>query len=71
MYVKGAIVTQRNSDGYCLLLETLHLLHSVKVFRVWKLVEKTQRIFSSITSSCDVDDELPKKKKRKGKKKLM
>ena len=67
MDVKGAIVTQRNSDGYCLFLETLHLLHSVVVFTVWKVVDKTQRIFSYITSSCGVDDELPKKKKRRGK----
>jgi hypothetical protein len=28
MSVRGAIVTQRNSEGYCLFLETLHLLHS-------------------------------------------
>jgi len=68
MFVKGAILTQRNSDGYCLFLETLHLLHSVKVFTVWKLADKTHRIFSSITSDCDVDGELPKKKKRRGKK---
>ena len=68
MFVKGAIVTQRNSDGYCLFLETMQLLHSVMVFRVWKLLDKTQRICSCITNSCDVDDELPKEKKRKGKK---
>ena len=66
--VRGAIVTQRNFEGSCLFLETLHLVHSVKVFTVWKLVNKLQRKSSEITPNEQVSVEEPKKKKRRGQK---
>jgi len=65
MSSREAILTQRNIHGYILFLETLHLVHSVKVVRIWKLVNKTKRTFSKMS-----DEELPKKKKRKGNKRL-
>jgi len=68
MSVEGAIVTQRTSDGNCLLLETLQLHHTVKVFTVWKLFPKTKRVNCSMASMDKIDVEVPKKKKRKGKK---
>jgi hypothetical protein len=61
-------VTQRNFEGSCLFLETLHLVHSVKVFTVWKLVNKLQRKSSEITPNEQVSVEEPKKKKRRGQK---
>ena len=63
MSLREAILTQRNIAGYILFLETLHLVHSVKVVRIWKLFDKTKRTLSNV-----IDEELPKKKKRKGKK---
>ena len=68
MSAEGAIVTQRGSDGNCLFLETLQLNHSVKVFHIWKLFEKPQRLISSTLSTEEIDNDGPKKKKRKGKK---
>ena len=65
MSSSGAILTQRNIHGYILFLETLHLVHSVKVVRIWKLVDKPKRTFSNM-----VDGEIQKKKKRKGIKRL-
>jgi len=62
MCIKGSIHTQRNIDGNCLFLETLHLTHSVKVFNIWKLFDKPKRTFDSIVLT-----EKPKKKKRSGK----
>ena len=67
-FVRGAILTQRNSEGFCLFLETLDLLHTVKVFTVWKLVNKVHTNVSEITPIEDVDVGEPKKKKRKGSK---
>jgi hypothetical protein len=68
MSVLGAIVTQRNSEGFCLFLETLHLLHSVKVFTVWKLVNKLHRKCSESTPNEHLCVGEPKKKKRRGQK---
>jgi hypothetical protein len=68
MSVEGAIVTQRSSDGYCLLLETLQLHHTVKVFTVWKLLQKSKRVNCSMASMDTTEFEVPNKKKRKGKK---
>ena len=68
MSVGGAIVTQRCSDGNCLLLETLQLHHTVKVYHVWKLLQKSKRVNCSMASMDKIDVEVPKKKKRKGKK---
>ena len=68
MSVEGAIVTQRSRDGSCLLLETLQLHHTVKVFHVWKLFQKSKRVNCSMVSMVTTDVEILKKKKRKGKK---
>ena len=68
MSVGCAIVTQRCSDGNCLLLETLQLNHTVKVFTVWKLFPKTKRVNCSMLSTDTTVVEVPKNKKRKGKK---
>ena len=68
MSVRGAIVTQRNSEDNCLFLETLHLLHTVKVFTVWKLVNKLHRKSSESTPNEHVCVGEPKKKKRRGQK---
>jgi hypothetical protein len=68
MSVGGAIVTQRCSDGNCLLLETLQLHHTVKVYHVWKLFQKTKRPMKSTQATEELDVNVPKKKKRKGKK---
>ena len=68
MSVEGEIVTQRSSDGCCLLLETLQLHHTVKVFTVWKLFQKPKRVHCSMLSTDTTDVEVSKKKKRRGKK---
>jgi hypothetical protein len=62
MSTSGAIVTQRNSDGHILFLETLNLCQKVKVFKIWKLLQKPKR------SNLSDDVEQPKRKKRRGKK---
>ena len=66
MSEEGAIVTQRNIDGNCLFLETMHLTQSVKIIRIWKLLDKPQRTFSMMSSEDAIDGDIPKKKKRRG-----
>ena len=68
MSKNGAIVTQRSIDGNCLFLETLQLNHSVKVFHVWKLFQKSKRLSSSTLSTEEIDEMVVKNKKRRGKK---
>jgi hypothetical protein len=65
--VEGAIVAKRSIDGFCLLLETLQLHHTVKVYHVWKLFQKSKRVNCSMQSTDKTDIEVPKKKKRRGK----
>ena len=65
----GAIITQRNSDGYCLLLETLRLMHTVKILNVWKLFDKSSRTHSLVMSNV-IHNEEPKKKKHRGQKRM-
>jgi hypothetical protein len=40
MIEKGAIVTQRNIDGFVIILETLNLQQCTKMLNIWKLVAK-------------------------------
>jgi len=53
---------------FFLLLETLQLHHTVKVYHVWKLFQKSKRVNCSMQSTDKTDVEVPKKKKRRGKK---
>jgi hypothetical protein len=46
------------------------LIQSVKIIRIWKLLDKPQRTFSMMSCEDAIDGEIPKKKKRRGQKQL-